>query len=214
MAKKQRTSAFRTFLENMREVRRLLQIHGQLGGKGPGRRWGSEVLNKSAVVLLVACWEAYLEDVVAFAFDAGLAQCEKPLHFSKEVTRRVGSALREAKDERRIWDIAGDGWKVVLLEHRTKTIQNFHNPNSQSVDDFFLRALGMKSISRCWHWTGMSEQRAKEKLDKIVNVRGSIAHRVQHSTAIHLNKVKSYQGHIRRLVQHTDAEIRVRLKIN
>jgi hypothetical protein len=62
----------------MTEVRRLLQIHGQLGGTGPGRRWGSEVLNKSAVVLLVACWEAYLEDLVTHAFDESLNRCDKP----------------------------------------------------------------------------------------------------------------------------------------
>ncbi len=213
MTRKGRTSAYKTFAENMQEVKRLLQIHEQLGGTRPGRRWGSEVLNKSAVVLLVACWEAYLEDVASVGFDASLSACSKPRHFAKEVIKRVGEALRHAKDERKIWEIAGNGWKRVLSDHSAKTIENFHNPNSKSVDDFFLRILGMNGISKCWHWAGMSPERAKAKLDGIVNVRGSIAHRVQHSSPVHLTTVRSYQGHVIRLVRKTDADIRKRLKI-
>jgi RiboL-PSP-HEPN len=213
MARKVRTPAFKTFLENMAEVRRLLQIHGQLGGPGPGRRWGTEVLNKSAVVLLVACWEAYLEDVASFAFSTALSRCQEPRRFPKEVIRRVGQSLRDVRDERAIWNLAGSGWKDVLSNYRTKTIEKFHNPNSSSVDDFFLRVLGMKSLSKCWHWAGMSVARAKGKLDRIVNTRGSIAHRVQHSSPVHLATVKNYQGHIGRLVRRTDLEIRKTLKI-
>lgn len=130
MVKTSRTPAFRTFLENMAEVRRLLQIHGQLGGPGPGRRWGTEVLNKSAVVLLIACWEAYLEDVASFAFDTALKRCQKPDHFPKEVIKRVGESLHDAKDQRVIWRLAGSGWKAVLSDYKTRTIEKFHNPNS------------------------------------------------------------------------------------
>jgi hypothetical protein len=137
----------------------------------------------------------------------------KPLSFSKEVTKIVGASLKAERDERKIWALAGDGWKKILIEHRNKTIESFHNPNSRSVDGFFLRALGMSGIQQSWHWAGMSVQRAKEKLDKIVNVRGTIAHRVTHVAPIRLNKVRSYQGHIRRLVQHTDLEVRKRLKL-
>jgi len=213
MAERGRTPAFKIFLENMAEVRRLLQIHGQLGGPGPGRRWGTEVLNKSAVVLLIACWEAYLEDVASLAFDAALNCCQEPRRFPKEVIKRVGESLRDAKDERVIWNLAGSGWKDVLSNYKTKTIEKFHNPNSNSVDDFFHRVLGMKGISKCWHWAGMSLDRAKAKLDVIVNVRGSIAHRVRHSTPVRLATVKNYQGHVRRLVRKTDLEIRKSLKI-
>lgn len=213
MAKRSRTPAFQAFLENMTEVRRLLQIHGELTGSGPGRRWHTEVLNKSAVVLLIACWEAYLEDIASFAFDSALSRCQAPRHFPKEVIRRIGESLRDAKDERLIWNLAGSGWKNVLSDYKIKIIEKFHNPNSESVDDFFHRILGMKGVSKCWHWTGMSADRARTKLDRIVGVRGSIAHRTQHSRPVHLSTVKNYQGHVRRLVRKTDSEIRRRLKI-
>jgi hypothetical protein len=44
--------------------------------------------------------------------------------------------------------------------------------------------------------SGSSVERAKTKLDGIVNVRGSIAHRVQYSDPVRLATVKNYQGHV------------------
>lgn len=213
MAKRHRTPAYKEFLGNMADVRRLLQIHGQLSGAGPGRRWGTEVLNKSAVVLLIACWEAYLEDIVSFAFDTTLTSCQEPRHFAKDVINRIGQSVRDAKDERAIWSLAGSGWRGVFSDYKKKRIEKFHNPHSGSVDEFFQQVLGIKGISKCWHWTGMSADRARKKLDQIVGVRGSIAHRVQHATPLHLAKVRDYQGHVRRLVRKTDSEIRRSLKI-
>jgi hypothetical protein len=178
MTTRTRTFAHMFFQENMSAVERLLQIHVKLGGERPGRRWGSEGLNKSAVVLLVACWEAYLEDLCFCAFESNLAS-----------------------------EPVGDGWKKVLTEHRNKTIKQFHNPTAEHIDDLFLRTLGIPKISDSWHWAGMSVANAKVKLNKIVNVRHSVAHRVQHCAAIHLNEVKSFQGHVRYLVERMDADI-------
>ena len=57
------------FDENCRDVDKLLEIHADIGGDQVGRRWGLEVLNKSAVVLICAYWEAYCEDVAAEGLD-------------------------------------------------------------------------------------------------------------------------------------------------
>src|SRR5882724_2606528 len=54
-----------TLLRNLFDVNGLMDIHEALTGADPGRRRGVEILNKSALVLLVACWEAYIEDLAA-----------------------------------------------------------------------------------------------------------------------------------------------------
>jgi hypothetical protein len=46
------SKARNAFDENMEDVARLLALHEGAGVNGPGRRYGLEVLNKSAVVLL------------------------------------------------------------------------------------------------------------------------------------------------------------------
>ena len=43
----------------------MIEIHVLLGGSGQGRKYQLEVLNKSAVVLITAIWEAYCEDIAA-----------------------------------------------------------------------------------------------------------------------------------------------------
>jgi len=52
---------------NLSQIVRLLDIHTHLTGAGPGRRREVQVLNKSAVLLLVATWEAYVEDLAISA---------------------------------------------------------------------------------------------------------------------------------------------------
>jgi hypothetical protein len=52
------------FDENCEDVERLLTIHQDLAGNTPGRKYGVEVLNKSAIVLICAYWEAYNEDIL------------------------------------------------------------------------------------------------------------------------------------------------------
>jgi len=174
--KKKRTPAFKAFWGNMQDVTQLLEIHGKFGGAGP------DVLNNSAVVLLVACWEAYLEDLVSYAYDRRLV-------------------------------LAGRGWRKVLTAHKSKTIKDFRSTFSENVNRFFSEALAIPKISQSWHWPGMTEQRARKELDNIVHVRGSIAHRVRRSPAISLSDVTSYQDHISRLVEHTDLEVWVSLKL-
>lgn len=50
--------ARKAFDESKADVDRLLEIHENLGGTAPGRRRRLEVLNKSAIVLITAIWEA------------------------------------------------------------------------------------------------------------------------------------------------------------
>ena len=47
------------FEANAADVSRLLEIHKYFGGDAKGRRFRLEVLNKSAIVLITAIWEAY-----------------------------------------------------------------------------------------------------------------------------------------------------------
>lgn len=49
---------------NVAEVKRLISIHAQLTGDGPGRRYDVQVLNKSAILLVVATWESFIESLV------------------------------------------------------------------------------------------------------------------------------------------------------
>ena len=61
---------------NLSEIARLLEIHKEISGPGPGYKHNVQVLNKSAIVLLLACWEAYVEDLAESAFNFMLSKSE------------------------------------------------------------------------------------------------------------------------------------------
>lgn len=58
-----------TLQDNMSAVERLAKIHEEIAEPTVGRKAGVEVLNKSAIVLLVACWESYVEELAETAFE-------------------------------------------------------------------------------------------------------------------------------------------------
>ena len=57
------------FFDNLGEVYELLGIHQQIAGTGTGRKIGVQTLNKSCIVLLTACWETFIEELISDAFD-------------------------------------------------------------------------------------------------------------------------------------------------
>ena len=57
------SQARKAFDLSAEDVQRFLGVHADVGGDAPGKRYGLEVLNKSAIVSISAVWEAYCEDV-------------------------------------------------------------------------------------------------------------------------------------------------------
>lgn len=171
-----------TLLENVKEVKRLLEIHTQISGSSVGARHNVEVLNKSGIVLLVACWEAFVEDLAGSAFQLLLRRAKTPNIFPEKVLMLVAKNLKESRDERRVWDLAGAGWKSVLRNHQEQVLKrhvgSFNTPKSKQIDDLFRALIGLSKVSRKWSWHKCRPADARARLDKLVTLRGVIAHRV------------------------------------
>jgi len=165
----------------MLNVRNLVDIHSRIAGSGPGYKPNVEVLNKSAIVLAVACWEVYVKDLATFAFDTIFNGISDPKKFPQNVLVEAAQEIRQAKDARRLLELAGDGWRSVLKQHRDNLIAECNQrftPNTKSINMLFETMIGFKSIASTWHWQGCSNQLALKKLDALLNLRHSIAHNV------------------------------------
>jgi len=193
----------RLLVENALEVDRLVEIHGKVGGKGRGRRAGLEVLNKSAIVLLVACWEVYVEELAKQSFDLLLREAPDANVFPAKVLALVALELKKKEDERAIWSLAGDGWKAVLKQHsehvRRRHIGRFHTPDTKQVDGLFEALLGLKGLSNGWSWQGMSAPTAASKLDELITLRHEIAHQVKTTKPVHKVTPAQYSHFVMRL---------------
>jgi len=175
-------------LSNIKEIRRLLDIHSKVAGAGPGFKPNVEVLNKSAVVLLVACWEAFVEDLASAAFESLLSDATSAEPFPARVLALASEGLRADKDARAVWRLSGHGWKQVLKDHKAAIIAQLvgrlNTPRPKQVDEIFERLIGLSSISSTWSWKGMANDQAVARLDRLVTLRGQIAHRVATSRAV------------------------------
>lgn len=187
------------FVENISEVDRLWKIHGQITTQGPGRKYDVQILHKSAIVLLVACWEAFVEDLARESLTAMISSAANHNVFPDHVLERVASMHSGPK----AWKLAGDGWKEVLEGNLTgvlaKTTGSLNTPRTAQTNELFEKTIGLKNMSSAWYWSGRSANQVEKALDELVTLRGSIAHRVTTSSSVTLNHVKGSRALINRI---------------
>jgi len=183
-------------LTNVQEVANLAGIHGELLADKRGRPRDVEVLHKSAVVLLVACWEAYVEDLASTAFRRLLDKARSPVAFPSSVLTAASRPLRASQDERDVWKLADTGWRDVLREHcnviLARHVGKLNTPKPDQVDSLFEQLLGLSSLSSSWHWKGASVTRNKRRLEQLITLRGEIAHRVRASRGVRKTDAAMY----------------------
>lgn len=187
------------FVDNAEKVERLLQIHGELTGTGRGRRTGVEVLNKSGIVLLVACWEAFVEDLLLGAVLEMTSAISDPTELPRRVRAGIGTSLQDQKDPRTVWRLAGDGWRTVVEERAKSLASKLNTPRSEQIDRLYEKALGLEDMSAAWTWHRTHADRARAKLNDLIDLRGSIAHRVATSASVRKTDVTSNVDFIYRL---------------
>ena len=189
----------RALITNLRDITRLKDIHGRITTKGPGRKHAVEVLHKSAIVLLVACWEAFIEDMVEATLNWMILNASNHKVFPEVVLERISSTHHGPK----AWLLAGDGWKQVLRDNLkevlARTTATLNTPKSEQVDALFEKTIGLQTLSRSWHWKGRAAEQSRKSLNDLVSLRGSIAHRVSGARHVRLKDVSDAEELICRL---------------
>lgn len=205
------SGARKAFDANAKDIERLLQLHAQVGGTGQGRRYGLEVLNKSAIVLITAFWEAYCEDIAAEALAHVVKNAKSSDVLPNELKKQLAKELKGALHDLEVWKIADDGWKKYLndrLENLKEKRNWLNTPKAAQIDQLFLHAIGIEKVSASWKWPKkMTVNRATKKLDKYVSLRGAIAHRGQGSTSVKKFQVQDFFGFIKRLAAKTGGAV-------
>ena len=199
-------------LANVDEVLQLVAIHETISGTSRGRRYDVEALNKSGVVLLVACWEAYIEDLATTAFNMISTLAKDHSAFPARVLTLASKDLRSSNDERRVWELAGTGWQEVLKVHRGRILKKFvgalNTPKPEQVDALFEELIGLSSISESWRWHRTTSQSARERLVRLVELRGEIAHRVSASRGVIKRDVTQATDFVQRLAVASSNRVR------
>ena len=195
-----------SFDENTKDIDRLLEFHRRIGGSRQGRRFRLEVLNKSAIVLITSFWEAYCEDIARQGLVHIADNLKAADDLPTEMKKRVVRELKKCKHDLAIWQISDSRWRDYI-KHSVKPIEILNTPKTNQVDNLFSDLIGISNISDSWYWPGMSCENAKNKLDKFVTLRGSIAHRGESVKYVRKAEVEDYVNFVRKLAAKTGGRI-------
>jgi hypothetical protein len=211
------SSAQETLLSNSADIDRIFEIHNLLraGQRGIGRQ-RLEVVNKAAVVLVTAFWEAFCEDLATEAVSHLAEHAKSPQDLPLGLRKRIARDLTKDRHELAIWQLADDGWRS-LLKGRLGELQEerdwkLNTPKAERIDWFFQSALGLVHISDSWRWPGMSAEGARDKLDRYIALRGEIAHRGAAAKPVSKTTVKNYYNHVSHLASCTGSAINLAME--
>ena len=205
------------FDENVLDVKALIDIHKEKGAQSRGRRYGLEVLNKSAIVLITAFWESYCEDIAAEGLDHIVKHAPNADSLPPELKKIIVRQLNNNDNQLAIWNLADDGWRTVLKQQLTDLQEarnrKLNTPKSEKIDELFLSTLGIKQISTCWKWDKTSATKASNHLDRFVTLRGAIAHRGKSGKSIKKRQVDDYFSLVKRLAAKTGGNVNAHVKL-
>lgn len=194
---------FNNFVENLSEIENLLDIHMEISG---GKRWkrkaNVQTLNKSAIVLLTACWESFIEELASTSFDFLLNNARTYKSIPIDVLVLASRDLKEDKDERQIWNLADEGWKLVLQKYKKEILDNkidyFHSPKADRVEVLFKKLIGV-DITSYWKWRWETNKNAKNTLEKYIDLRWDISHKLRTKKTVLKKEVQEYKVFLQRL---------------
>lgn len=172
------SSAYNDYLAVLlRDAEELEAGHKRLRTGNVGRQWGLGALNRGVVVLSVSAWEAYVEELV-----------------------------KEAVEKMRPQAPPMGVWPALNATARSQ-VGRFNNPNPDNVRGLFAEALGLPDITLGWHWKGVDNIRARDRLAEALRYRHEIAHGVNPRPTIHNQYANRLPGFFRRLGRCTDASV-------
>jgi hypothetical protein len=155
----------------------LLWFHESEGGDGQGRRGRHfDSLNKSAVVLLCAAWETYIETVILECVERNIAAANAPNEMLRPLQKIAQSHIREGKVESAWQSVAGDGWKDLTRSLVQGKVSALNTPKPGPVTELIKSVLGVEDIKDNWTWHRNTLGTPSNKLKDFVTLRGGISH--------------------------------------
>jgi hypothetical protein len=165
------------FMHMRRDIQYLLSLHDtetrQKGGRPANRL---EVFKRSAIILTVTSWEAFIEDVILGVFEDRLVQARSATDFKGAVlsvaTSWLQSKTRKPSD---ILKWTQDNWKEMLRTDFNEALAGFHSPNTEGVRKLSRKYLGL-DLTASWRWGRRSRRCTCDELDRLIKMRGSLVH--------------------------------------
>jgi len=169
---------YETFMTNISNAIQLIDIAN--GVADPNSK---QLLYRSAIVLSVAHWQNYNEELVGQYADLIRQRATSSENLPGIVRREIGKwVMRQQSVQKHpekvaklIWDYAAGIWKNHYGEFAREFIKELNTPNSKNLVELYRSILGIDDISNAWS-TEITTYPPSEALDSILKTRHEIAH--------------------------------------
>jgi hypothetical protein len=166
------------------DARRLLEIHTEATGDRAGRRRGYDVLNRSAVMLAVAAWEGFCEEVLSTSGvkisrklkgkDDLPESVKTPLLYWFFEAHQIVKFNQDA--QRAIWSMASGGWRIQYRKYITEKVDALNTPSHANIKKLMNQLLGLANFSEIWARGRYGQEYYIKRLSDALNLRHEIAH--------------------------------------
>lgn len=168
----------------IKEVRDLLRFISLISGSKNENEINMEVIRRSSVVLTVTAWESFIEDMLGLHVNHRLDNAKSPDDISRAFNAVANNwytaILNQHKNHPKPQDFSkwtGDNWKELIREKLKVDLGDLNTPKSRNISDLSKRYLGV-DITKKWDLANVSAPQVNKDLDKLIELRGEIAHRI------------------------------------
>jgi len=162
---------------NLDDIRALLDLSVTLTSIEQRR-----VIFRSAVVLLIASWEQYIEQLA----ESSITVLTNRLRDSSTLPENVkqSTALFSISEKRNnlrefsesVWLFADKGWKIAHIKYCKNLTSHLNTASPSNVKDLYWNVLGIRNVTLVWSFQELSPEQCVEKLNDVVDLRHDIAH--------------------------------------
>lgn len=214
------SNARKRFDENVQDIDNLIDVYQGMvelyENDGDPVPDSYDVLFRSAVVLMVSHWEAYVEDIGSEALAHLIKYAKKADKLPKEIKKLVADDVKAAKNEIEVWSLADDGWRQYLTKRldalKEARDRSFNTPKAQNTADFLRKTLGIADIRSSWGFENTTVEATAQKLDQLIEIRGQIAHRGRLDQRLDGKFVKDHVAFLSKIVSKTGGAISSHVK--
>lgn len=190
------SKSFYTFKSNLKQVDKLLLAFVDMRPPTRGRKH-LDHFTRAALLFLCSSWEVYIEQIAKEAGELIVHKIEKPNNMPEIIKKTISKKVKLANHELSPFEFAND-WRryycLVISEYTNK----LNTPKKDKVLELLNKYVGI-SGDRINTEVPMLAQ-----INKIVSVRGMIAHNVYAEDYLRKETVEEYYRVILQLVKEIE----------
>lgn len=169
--------ALQIFHSSLDDIKTLLNLSSTLEDDEQ-----KKVIFRSAVVLLIASWEQYVEQLANKSIMVLISRLRNSTTLPEGVKQGIALFTISEKHNnphvfsQSAWSLADKGWKKAYLNYCKSLTKNLNTASSKNINELYSHILGIRNIEKDWHFCKLTSEECTKKLDNIVDLRHDIAH--------------------------------------